>query len=188
MHRSTHRRPLVALALLPALLLFGGCGEASDKAAETAAEKAIESQSGGDVDVDVDNGEVKVETEDGTYESDGDGNVRIETEDGTFTGGSGLPDDWPEDIPMPDGVEVVYGSSSPEGATVTVTGSGSVDELMADFEDALSDWTAEDETTMETGGDTFRSARFVDGEREVSVSVSNSGGEATAALVYTAGS
>lgn len=187
MHRST-RRPLVALALLPALLLFGGCGEASDKIAEKAAEKAIENQTGGDVDIDADGGGVRVETPDGVFESDAEGNFSMESEDGTVTAGAGLPEDWPEDLPLPDGVEVVYGSSSPEGATVTLTGTGSVDDLMAEFEDLYGDWTAEDESTMESGGTSFRSARFVDGNRSLSVSVSDSGGEATAALVYTAGS
>lgn len=68
-------------------------------------------------------------TEDGYTVSDGDGEavfdvdeeggqVTAETEDGSFTAGPGMPDAWPSEIPQPEGLDDIAGS--------TITGDGQV--------------------------------------------------------------
>ena len=60
------RSPLIAALALA--LVLSACGNAEEKAAETLAEKALEANSGQDVDVDIDDdGEtVTIQTEQGT--------------------------------------------------------------------------------------------------------------------------
>lgn len=90
----TRRPPLIA-ALALALVLTA-CGNAEEKAAETLAEKALEANSGQDVDVDID--------EDGET-------VTIQTEQGTIKQSSGdnvaLPDDFPTDVTLPGDYKVM---------------------------------------------------------------------------------
>jgi hypothetical protein len=77
----------VSLALLS--LALAGCGSS---VAEVAVEKAIEQETGGEADVDLDL----------------DGGMRIETEDGVVViGAKVLPSDWPTDVPVYPGATVV---------------------------------------------------------------------------------
>ena len=133
---------------------LAGCGNAS----ETGIEKLIESQGGGDVDLDLDNdGGFSVQTEEGGMSIDEDGNFVVtdgdgsvvtgnansetgefvvESEDGSFSSGSTteLPEEWPSDIPEPDGLAIssatVIGSDNEQAITVT----GNVDSV--DFVDS----------------------------------------------------
>lgn len=79
------RRTVAATTLAAFLpLSLAACGESIENAAEEAAEQAIEDANGGEVDIDTDNGEVKVESSDGSYSA-----------------GQGLPEDFPEDeVPL----------------------------------------------------------------------------------------
>lgn len=188
MSRSTRRRNLIALGLVPALTFTMSCGKAAEKAGEKMAEQALEDAGGGNVDIGKD-GQIKIETKDGTYESDGQGNVRIETEDGTTTAGSGLPDGWPDDVPVPGDASVTYGSASPEGLMVTLQIKGSPADAFDELKAALDGWAVEDEYSASGSGTDMRSARFVDGERAVTVSIvsDGSGDGSTGTLMYTTG-
>lgn len=90
------RRALAAVAAATVLPLgLSACG--GDDRAENAAEKALEDANGGEVDVDIDGDDVKIEGSDGAVQY-----------------GAGLPDDFPEDdIPLVG--EVSVGSSSSTG-------------------------------------------------------------------------
>ena len=130
---------------------------ACSNAAETGVEKLIEEQGGGDVDLDLDgDGGFSIQTEDGSMTIDEDGNFvvtdengetitgqagdeegefNIESEDGSFSAGAttDLPDEWPQDIPEPDGLAItsatVIGSDTEQAITVTgsVEGEGFID-------------------------------------------------------------
>lgn len=185
MSRSTRRR-LLALGLVPVLTFTMSCGKAAEKASEKMAEKALEDAGGGNVDIGKD-GSIKIETEDGTYQSDGDGNVRIETEDGTSVAGQGVPEGWPDDVPIPDKAAVSYGASSPDGLMVTLTAPGAPADVYDDLKASLDGWTAEDEFSANGSGTDMKSARFVDGERSVNVSVSDDGnGASMVTMLYVA--
>ena len=90
-----NRRPSLFAALALSLVL-SACGQSEEKAAEILAEKALEANSGQDVDVDID--------EDGET-------VTIQTEQGTIKQSSGdnvaLPDDFPTDVTLPGDYKVM---------------------------------------------------------------------------------
>ena len=127
------RRPLIACAAAGAVLSFTACGNAT----ETGIEKLIESQGGGDVDLDLNgDGGLSVQTEEGGMSIDEDGNFVItdangsvvtgnadsesgefnmESEDGSFRVDSSgeIPEEWPSDVPLPEGIENVVGHGHP---------------------------------------------------------------------------
>lgn len=163
-------RSLAPLTVGAALILTSACGSASEAVAERATEKAIESQTGGNVDID----------------TDGDGEVTIETEDGDLSFGSTeVPDSWPEDVPLPDDLEVSSASEIPnannEGPLVSITGttSTSPEEVLALLKDALSDWEISGESTSTGGGGTLTGAQFDTDGRRVTFAANAADGEPT---------
>ena len=120
---------------------------ACSDSAETGIEQLIEQQSGGDVNIDSDDGSFSIQTEDGsmtvdengnfvitdengetiTGNADGeDGSFAVESEDGSFSSGSTseLPEDWPADVPTPDGMTITTASSmeSTDGSAIQLSG------------------------------------------------------------------
>jgi hypothetical protein len=133
MNRSITSAALVAAATASLLV---GCGAAAEKAAEKATEQAIEEQTGGDVDID----------------TSGDGSVEIETEDGSMSLGTGeIPEDWPEEIPLPDDLVVQSGTTmdATDGRLVSVVGTTeeTPQALLASMKEALADWEISGEST-----------------------------------------
>jgi hypothetical protein len=134
-------------------LALTACGNAT----ETGIEKLVESQGGGNVDLDLDgDGGFSVQTEEGGMSIDEDGNFvitdadgsvvtgnadaesgefSVESEDGSFSAGATteLPEEWPSEIPDPDGLAItsatVIGSDTEQAITVagTVDGDGFVE-------------------------------------------------------------
>jgi len=159
-HTGTARRHHTILGVT-ALIGLVGAGCSSEDLAERAIEEGIERESGDDVDIDLDDGNVRIETEDGVVEmnTDGDGNVSIEGEgvDGDFSidsedgvtviesedgdtvvsqGGGEVPDDFPGSVPLPDGFEPEFTqsmSTSDGGGWVLA---GPIDMSAADLADS----------------------------------------------------
>lgn len=139
---TSRHRALIAAVLIAGTGVLAGCGsgeEASDKAADAVAEKALEAaaeeSSGGDVDIDVDDEQVTIEGEDGTY----------------TMGGTERPESLPDDFPLAEG-EITYAMESPSGSMVTVK----VDDVGSAFDQALADleaagWTRSSVTEAEDG-------------------------------------
>ena len=143
-------------------LWLSACGNA----AESGVEQLIESQGGGNVDLDLDgDGGFSMQTEEGGMTIDEDGNfvitdadgsvvtgsadadsgeLTVESEDGSFSSGSTteLPEEWPGDVPEPDGLEIasatVIGSDTEQSITVSgsVDGDGFVDSYAGALESA----------------------------------------------------
>lgn len=138
------------LGLAGFALMFTAC----ESAGEAGLEQLVESQGGGDVDLDLNaDGGISMQTEDGGMSVDEDGNlmitdvdgsvvtgnidaetgeVAIESEDGSFSSGATteLPDEWPSEIPEPTGLAIttatVIGSDTEQAFTVTGTVAGTV--------------------------------------------------------------
>lgn len=164
-------RTTLGVAVLGAALVLGtGCGAAADKAAEKVAEEAVEEAIGADVDV------------------DDDGNVQIETEDGSsFSGGSELPDDWPEDVPMPDGsdIEGSFGGSASGETTLTVAGSTSLSPEEVDEHFAGIGWQTDSEFSGGAGGEDGFVRSLSDGDRTLAITASSgSDGKTTFSVTY----
>ncbi len=161
MNRSVR---LVALMAITTSLL-AGCGAAAEKASEKATEKMIEQQTGGKVDID----------------TDGDGSVEIETEDGSMALGSGeIPKEWPDEIPLPDDLQVQAGTTmdSSDGRLVSIVGGtdDTPEAILASVKEALADWEISGEVTSSGGGGTMSGAQWdTEGRRVTLAATSGSG-------------
>ena len=115
-----------------------------------------------------------------TGQADGDGGFTVEGSDGeaVFSTSEGIPDQWPSDVPQPEGLNDVTGTYFSEGddssIVVTGTAAGDLRESFDDYTKALTDAGFEEESTF-TQGDEAASATFVRGERLISVSIQSLG-------------
>lgn len=153
-NRPRLRRTVAAAAAAVALpLTLGACGEA----VENAAEKAIEDGSGGDAEIDLDDGEVTIENSDGSV----------------VVGGGKLPDGFPEDaVPLVGEVKSGTAVDTPDGTgwTIGTESSGSAEDV---FAEALAKLEEAGFTNQSNLGGT--SANLTSGEYGVVLNVSESG-------------
>lgn len=114
-----------------ALPLVAGCGQAAEQAAEQAIEQAVPS-----MDVDLEEGSITVEDEQGNTTAAGESVA--------------LPDNWPGDVPaLATGTLMLVSVNEADGtafATWTIT--DPVDQTVADYQQALTDAGYTVETTM----------------------------------------
>ena len=172
---STGRAAWAGLAAATAAaLLLVGCGAAAEKASEQATEQLVESQTGGDVDIDT-----------------ADGSVEIETEDGSMSFGTGeVPADWPDDVPLPAGLEVLSGSTSDayDGRLVAIIGTSTdtPEDVLATLKDGLADWTISGESTVTgTDGSTTGAQFETEGRRVTFSATAGADGETSITLGHT---
>lgn len=142
----------------------------------------IDGEDGASLDIDED-GTFTATDENGetiTGESDGEGGFVVEGSDGDaiFSTSEGIPEEWPGDVPQPDGLSDVTGTYFAEGddLSIVVTGTTS-DDLRDAFEaytGALQDAGFDEESTF-TQGDEAASSTYVRDERRVSVSIQSLG-------------
>jgi hypothetical protein len=151
---SSPTRTVVTLAAVGAMALaLTGCGNAT----ESGIEQLIESQGGGDVDLDLgDNGGFSVQTEEGGMSIDEDGNFVVTDESGSVvTGNVGaegdggfsaesadgsfrvdvsgeIPDEWPNDVPQPEGIEGASATVTESPTELAITITGEADESFVD--------------------------------------------------------
>lgn len=161
----------VAAAVFTVALVLGGtaCGKVADKVANKATEKAIESQSGGNVDLDTKDGKLTVKTKDG------------ETTYGTVTK---LPDQWPDEISFPKGTKLISSTTAKQsdGVTMSVGGvlkGGDGKAIAAKFASTLDDagYEIENQTEGDYGGAYSSQLTAVKGDSRVAVIVSDAAGE-----------
>jgi hypothetical protein len=169
-------RRIVTLAA--AGLLAGGCGQVAERVAEQAIENQLESEGGGDVDINID--------------SEGSGEVVIESDDGSTNinvGGGEIPDELT--IPLYDGYDVLASTVAETNGETYVTVSleypeSDLDGLVEFYEDYFAD--LEDTFTNQSSSDGVRSwtwsaADFTtgvtvsafDGQENISVGVTQTG-------------
>lgn len=97
------RRALAAAALAALLVPLAACGS------QQAAEDMVNDALGGSASVDM--GE--------------DGEVRVDTSDGTFEYGTGeFPEGWPADLELIPGFTLLAGAATPDGLTAQMSASG----------------------------------------------------------------
>ena len=131
------RTIVLALLLLVVPFVAAGCDSASDKIAE----KVVEEQTGGDVDIDTKDGEVSVSGKDGAA---------------SFSSKDELPKGWPSDIDLPKDAKI-KGSSSVKADggtnyTVTAEDEDSLDDIVDHFQDELDGWKSTSSTDSEADG------------------------------------
>jgi hypothetical protein len=169
---------VVTLCLLMAVTL-AGCGKIAERATEVAMEKSIESE-GGDVDVDLnaEGGTFKVKdqetgeeieitqgedasfvmkTDEGTTVMSGDEeSFVITSEDGTTTVTSGagakIPEGFPTDVPVYDGLVLEFASAQPSEGAYAVNGTteSSLEDVFSFYKEKLTGggWSEEAAVTQ----------------------------------------
>ncbi len=160
-------------ALIP---VTTGCGAIIDKVAEKATEEVleevIEGDSGAEVEIDADSGQIIIKGEDGEvieFNADEEnGTVEITDGDGEtlFTTGDDIVDGWPSDYPVPSGLTVITSSkiSDPDTGTTAYSiffeGDGDIDQILGDIESTLDGREPMSDITSTTDGDTFVSRTY----------------------------
>lgn len=163
-------RTIVVAAGLAAVIALGG---ACSSSGEAIADRMVERATGNEIDID----------------RRGDDGVTMRSEEGAITlGGTSIPDDWPRDVPLPDGLRDVYVTtmSSNEGEVymaLVAESSMSSEALDAFFTTGLSGWTETNRFSMESNGDALLNLSFESGNREVLVTIQD--GEAGGLLSLT---
>lgn len=169
-HRRTRSTVVRVLAPVALCVAFGAgtvaCGgndegSASDAADELAEKLAESGNDDADVDIDSESGQVDVSTPDG---------------DMSFGDGTELPDDFPSDIPLPEGYALTSSMSNADGdsSNWSITGTlpdaddSTFDDLVAEFTSA--GWTKSSDASSETGGGTASTAMLDNGTWQVLVS------------------
>jgi len=132
-HVIVRRRGMMLAVVAAVGLGLASCGAA----VEEATEQAIEQGTGGDVEID----------DDGVKVTDEEGNTSA------FGSQASVPEDWPSDIPVPDGT-VLSSASYPDGKQVTVQPDG---DALAAYNDIRSQ--------VEAAGYTVRSTTDVGGSK-----------------------
>lgn len=168
------RRIICTAAAASAVVLGSACSS------DDVAERLTESLSGDDVEVDIDSdsGEVKIETDDGS--------MQFSTDQ--------LPEGFPQDIPLPDDLDLMSSRSTDvgDGAAFSLVGtvdgeaSEVFDPLAKQFRDA--GWNETDTGTVTMSGTTTTSATFENADWRVSLIVNETGGESTVTYAVTAAS
>ena len=160
-------------------LVFVGAACSSSDAADKLTEKAIEKSSGGDVDIDSEDGTVKYTDENGN-----------ETEMNVDGSGAKLPDGWPKDLAPPDSVKLIStGTTTVSGVkTMTVLGEAdaSVDDLAAGVKGQITDAgfdITQDTSTDVTGGG-YVGMTATKGGQELTVAIASgaTGGKTTVTM------
>ncbi len=150
-HRAGRARTMGTTIAVVALALTGagvsGCGSVSETLTEKAVEGAAEAAGEGDVQFDVDDEGVTIESEDGSITTKSDGS---------------LPEGFPSDIPLPEG-EIQFSQvlDTPEGTSwsVQIASTATVDavteQMRSGLEPAGYSITSETTTSGDAGDTTF---------------------------------
>jgi hypothetical protein len=149
---------IMLVAVLGFSLTLTGCFKSpSQKLGEKMVEKAIESQSGGNVDVDTNSGTMN-------FKSD-DGNTQVST-----GGEVDLPDGFPEELIIAGDAKVIIASSADKTMSVAYQTDGDQSELFADYKTKLIDqgWAKEFEMDAGTG----KVVNFKKGTQRASITIS----------------
>ncbi len=151
------RLNVLVIGVMMASLLVSGC----KKAAEKAAEKAIESgmaKDGNKAKVDISGGKVSIETKDGTA---------------VYSGGKDakLPDNFPKDVYVYDGGNVVASISVPDGFNLSIETKDGADKVFTTVKEKMtgSGWKQE----MEMKQDKNAMVTYKKGERTVSFNIAS---------------
>ncbi|MFN3258071.1 MAG: hypothetical protein ACE37B_20525 [Ilumatobacter sp.] len=141
------------------------------------------------VDVDED-GSFVVTDEDGNVisgASSDDGTFTVEGEDGSasFSSGAGIPEEWPTDVPRPDGLSDITNTYFNEAGaiSVVVNGIASADTFAAYAAALQSAGFSEDTEPFES--ETFSSASYARGEEVVTMTSTPTTGGVQISIIYT---
>jgi len=126
----------ILVSLLLVLVFAGGClgQKISEKITEKVIEKAIESEGGDNVDIDLDDGEMTIESDDGEV------NISM---------GADLPDNFPDNVPVYPDMEIIssWAVTEDDKDSYSINGltDDAGDDVFAWYKSKLSGWDIENE-------------------------------------------
>lgn len=133
-----------------------GCRKGAEKLSEKLMEKAIEHQSGGKADVDIQGDSVKIVTKDGEASA-------------TFGDKASVPKDFPSDVTIYKGAKVVGSVSTPDGAMVNLQSKDAAGKIIEFYQAEMAKNGWEQENTADMGAQKMLSMKK--GERQFVVMV-----------------
>lgn len=179
----------VLVSILLTLVLAGGClgQKIAERLTEEVIEKAIEREGGGDVEIDLDEGEMTIQGDDGEVNiSADDETVEIESDDSKITIGTGadMPDGFPGNVPVYPDMEIAtsWKASDDDGKnsySISATSDKSTDEIFNWYKDKLSGWDIEGEFTVNTDEGKTSNLTAKDGTYIVNIMVMETEDEGT---------
>jgi hypothetical protein len=143
--KQTTKSIATAVFVISAVLLLSGCWPfpSQKQVGEKIMEKAIESQTGGKVDVNAEKNSMTINGEEGSTTVSGEGQAK-------------LPDNFPSDIFVYSDAKIIVASAMKEGDSFSVTYATetSVDDAFSKYKDELTGngWTKENEVDLGTQG------------------------------------
>lgn len=176
------------------VVLSGVAACSGENVAEEIAERAIERESGGKADVELDgDGGITIESDEGTLTVDPEtGEVIVEGQDGssTYQGVAGeVPAGFPREVPLVKGT-ITYGqsmqdASSGQSFSVIMESQASVADVFAEVKSgmAAAGFTVEDETVASGSGSDFATGSFANENWRVTV-VAGSSADGPTSVTY----
>ena len=153
------RRWLVPLV---AALSLAGCGQAAENPTESMVEQAIEQGSEGEVDIDMSSGEMGVQSGEDFYQVL-----------------AGTPDDWPDEVPFPEGYVTGGGSRrGHEGTLLLSTGGivpGPAEPLIDLYASTLSSWEEDGRYSSSVGDNAELTLILLNGNRTLHIKATEMG-------------
>jgi hypothetical protein len=174
-----NRHTVAGAALAASLVLVGAAGCSSEDAGEKAGERLAEEMMGGDVDINAEDGSVKLTDEEGNTSE--------------YGSGAELPEGWPSDLALPDGVTILGSSTRTENGveTMFVTGESetSLDDLYEQIKKQLTDAGYEivNDSNMSSSSGGFASVEATGDEYTANVTISEDQATNKTTLLYNVG-
>jgi hypothetical protein len=151
----------MAVAAAGLVALAGGCGKkASEKTAEKMAEMALQAQTGGKADVQIDGEKMTIQSKDGSMNFSAGGDASI-------------PEDFPEDVYVDRGAKVLMSMRNPGGYVLNLQTSEAVDGVVQSYRREMGGQGWTEEADMNMGGQ--RMLMFKKEDRRASVTVARQG-------------
>ena len=140
--KKAKKMMLISASIVVCVMLVFSLGGCAQRVATKMIEKALEQSGAGDVDIDLDKGEVNITDEEGNEMS---------------IGGADLPKDWPSVVPVSNDIEVQSTFSQTtdgkKGWTVIGLFSGSGEALYDYYKKEFSGWDEQSDFTSDQGDD-----------------------------------
>jgi hypothetical protein len=149
----------LATVMIVMAVVLSGCGSGKSlgqQAGEKIAEKAIEAQSGGKVDVNANDGNVTIKTEDGQAQYSAGGTVK-------------LPENFPKELVMADDAKIIISTSADSGSTIAYVTDSSKDEIFNKYISGLAGQGWKKEMELNTGSGQM--ANFSQGSLKATVTI-----------------
>lgn len=159
-----NKKIFFGLAVFVLAVILSGCGKSiSQQVGEQMAENAIESSTGGKADVDINQGDVTIKTEEGESQYSASGEAK-------------LPEGFPKELVVADDAKIIISSSAAGGMTVSYTTASEQAVIFEKYKTDLADSGWKKEVEVDSG-DSGKMASFSKDKNNASVTINENSSE-----------